>query len=79
MAYTAQVEELGFRYTWLPFCYTTTEEYRCWQAAARFRWGVNSQHVSTVPLKKSTTPGQTLPKQRIAAGRRLGPGGKEVR
>ena len=50
------------------------------QVSARFRWGVDSQHLSTVLLKeKSATPGQTaLPKQRTAAGRRLGPGGKEV-
>ena len=42
--------------------------------------GVDSQYLSTVLLKeKSATPGQTaLPKQRTAAGRRLGPGGKEV-
>ena len=53
-------------------------EYRRRQAAARFRWGSDSQHLCTVLLKeKAATP--TGIKQRGGqTGRRVGPGGKEV-
>ena len=57
------------RYTWASIL-LYDQKHRCQQAVARFRWGGDSQHLSSVLLKeKSTTPGQTaLPKQRTITG-----------
>ncbi len=77
MAYTAKIGELASRYTWASVL-AYDQEYRRRQAAARFRWGSDSQHLCTVLLKeKAATP--TGIKQRGGqTGRRVGPGGKEV-
>ena len=77
MAYTTKIVELSSRYTWaLVLAYD--QEYRRRQAAARFRWGSDSQHLCTVLLKeKAATPTGTKPRGG-QAGRRVGPGGKQV-
>ena len=76
-AYTAKIGELTSRYTWASVL-AYDQEYRRRQAAARFRWGSDSQHPCTVLLKeKAATP--TGIKQRGGlTDRRVGPGGKEV-
>ena len=65
--YMVKVGELASCYTWASVL-LYNQEYRCRQAVARFHWGADSQHMSTIMLKaKSTTPGQTtLPKQHTA-------------
>ena len=75
--YTTKIVELSSRYTWaLVLAYD--QEYRRRQAAARFRWGSDSQHLCTVLLKeKAATPTGTKPRGG-QAGRRVGPGGKQV-
>ena len=56
MAYTAKIGELVSRYTWASVL-AYDQEYRRQQAAARFRWGSDSQHLCTVLLKeKAATP-----------------------
>ena len=76
MACTAKIGELASRYTWASVL-AYEKEYRRRQAAARFRWGSDSQHLCTVLMKeKAATP--TGIKQRGGqTGRRVGPGGKE--
>ena len=82
MAYTAKIGELAARFTWASVL-AYDQEYRCRQAAARFRWGADSQHLSTVLLKEKVTttgPGPATPRRGTpgAAARRLGPGGREI-
>ena len=73
MAYTAMIGELASRNIWASVL-AYDQEYRRRQAAARFRWGSDSQHLCTVlPKEKAATP--TGIKQ---TDRRVGPGGKEV-
>ena len=77
MAYTTKIGELASRYTWASVL-AYDLEYRRRQAAARFRWGSDSQHLCTVLLKeKAATPTGIKPRGG-QTGRRVGPGGKEV-
>ena len=75
-AYTAKIGELASRYTWASVL-AYDQEYRRRQAAARFRWGSDSQHLCTVLLKKKVmTPMGITPSGRLT-GCRVGPSGKK--
>ena len=77
VAYTAKIGELASRYTWTSVL-AFDQEYPRRQAAARFPWGSDSQYLCTVLLKeKAATPTGTKPRGG-QAGRRVGPGGKQV-
>ena len=77
MAYTAKIGELASRYTWASVL-AYDQEYRCRQAAARFRWGSDSQHLCTVLLKEKAATPAGISQRGGQTGRRVGPGGKEV-
>lgn len=70
MSYTAKVGELACRFAWssvLQF----DNEYRIQQAAMKFRWGSDSQHLATVLLKERQMGGSSGGK----GGGRQGTGG----
>ena len=77
MAYTAKIGELALRYTWASVL-AYDQEYRRRQAAARFRWGSDSQHLCTVLLKEKVATPAGIKPCGGQTGRRVGPGGKEV-
>ena len=76
-AYTAKIGELASRYTWASVL-AYDQEYRRRQAAARFRWGSDSQHLCTVLLKEKAATPRGIKQRGGQTGRRVGPGGKEV-
>lgn len=57
VAYTVKIGEMACRFTWASVL-TYDNEYRSLQAAADFRWGADTPHLSTVSLREKATPGQ---------------------
>lgn len=81
LAYTVKVGELACRYTWASVL-TYDNEYRTRQAAFKFRWASDSQHLSTVMLREKGAAQATTSARQAGSdpkgGRRRGPNGKEV-
>lgn len=78
LSYTAKVGELACRFTWTSVL-VYDNEYRQQQAAASFRWGSDSQHLSTTLLKeKPVTVATKTSRHTDNRDKKKGPGGKDI-